>query len=139
MQVEPIQEEGDAQASGEAPRVPPVGSLERKEILETLRQEVQPTLNGRAVLFKVIQLDVLDGWAFVRAQPQQPGGIPMDYRGTEFQREVEDGAFEDQVVALLRSEANNWEVTKWGFGGTDVYWLHWDKTYGAPSEIFRPF
>jgi len=63
----------------------------------------------------------------------------MDYRGTEFQRDVESGAFEDQVVALLRREADNWQVTKWGLGGTDVYWLQWDKTYGAPSEILGPF
>jgi len=67
VQAAPIQKEEGSQTKGGTPRIPPVGSPERKQILDTLREQLQPSLNGREVLFKVIQLDVLDGWAFVRA------------------------------------------------------------------------
>ena len=65
----------------ERPHTPGQGNPERKAVLDALRAPVEKRLR-RKVVFKVDELKVLDGWAFVRGVPQQPGGKPMDYSGT---------------------------------------------------------
>ncbi len=72
------------------PQTPPPGSAERAAILEALRAPVQKGLKKK-VVFKVDHLKLQNGWAFLRGVPQQPGGKPMDYRGTPYQRAKQDG------------------------------------------------
>jgi hypothetical protein len=50
---------------------------------------------------------------------------------------VADGAFEDQVTALLKNDGGGWRVVTWDLGATDVVWEPWPDTYGAPEAIFQ--
>lgn len=120
----------------ERARAPGPGDPERKAILDALRVPVEKRLK-RKVVFKVDALKVLDGWAFVRGVPQQPGGRPMDYGGTPYQQQVRDGAFDDGFSALLRARAGKWAVVTYNIGATDVVWADWAEKHKAPTEIFN--
>lgn len=117
-------------------RTPAPGSAERKAIMDALRAPVEKELNKK-VVFKVDHLKVLDGWAFMRGVPQQPGGRKMDYRNSPYQEAISDGAFDDWICALLRKEGAKWRVVKYVIGATDVAYIGWDEEYGAPSTIFE--
>lgn len=123
-------------AAQNRPHTPVQGNPERKAVLDALRAPVEKRLK-RKVVFKVDELKVLDGWAFVRGVPQQPGGKPMDYRGTPYQQQVKDGAFDDGFAALLRLKGNRWIVVTYNIGATDVVWANWAEKYEAPAEIFN--
>ena len=120
----------------ERPHTPGQGNPERKAILDALRVPVEKRLK-RKVVFKVDELKVLDGWAFVRGVPQQPGGKPMDYSGTPYQQQRDDGAFDDGFSALLRAKGGKWSVVTYNIGATDVVWADWAEKYKAPPEIFN--
>ena len=119
----------------ERAQTPGPGSPERKAVLDALRVPVEKRLK-RKVVFKVDELKVLGGWAFVRGVPQQPGGRPMDYSGTPYQQQVRDGAFDDGFSALLRSRAGKWTVVTYNIGATDVVWSDWSEKHKAPPELF---
>lgn len=114
---------------------PPLGSQERKDIMDALRSPVEGDLK-RPVIFKVESLNVQDGWAFLRGTPIQPGGRRMDYRGTVYQEAIKAGAFDDGICALLRRQDGAWQTVKYVIGATDVPYVDWDKEYHAPSAIF---
>jgi hypothetical protein len=126
-----------ASAQRNQPHTPPSGSAERTAILDALRAPVQKELK-RAALFKVDHLKVQNGWAFLRGVPRQPGGKPMSYRGTAYQRAREDGVFDDWICALLRRQpGGKWRVVTYVIGATDVVYEGWDRQYKAPPAIFR--
>jgi len=115
---------------------PKFGSGERKAIMDSLRVPVEKRLR-KPVVFKVDHLKVQDGWAFLRGVPQQPGGRPMDYTGTGYERAKKDGIFDDWICALLRqNKAGKWEVVTFVIGATDVPYVGWDEQYKAPRAIF---
>ncbi|HEU4389117.1 MAG TPA: hypothetical protein VFV34_15050 [Blastocatellia bacterium] len=118
------------------PVTPKAGSPERKAIADALRVPVEKEL-GRKVVFKIDQLKVLDGWAFLLGQPQQPDGKRMDYRGTPYQEAKKAGAFDDGICALLNKKGDAWRVVVYVIGATDVPYVEWDKEYKAPPEIFK--
>jgi hypothetical protein len=121
------------------PSTPAPNSQERKAIMNALRAPVEKQLK-RKVIFKVDELRVKDGWAFLRGVPQQPGGKAMDYRGTPYQDALEAGAFDDGICALLRKQGSGskakWRVVTYQIGATDVPYDGWDREYKAPSSIF---
>jgi hypothetical protein len=127
---------GAAGVAQERTHTPGRGNPERKAVLDALRVPVEKRLK-RKVVFKVDELKVLDGWAFVRGVPQQPGGKPMDYNGTPYQQQIRDGAFDDGFSALLRSRAGKWSVVTYNIGATDVVWADWAEKHKAPPEIFN--
>jgi len=110
-------------------------ATEREAILSTLRGPVEKQLRQQTV-FKVQHLKVQDGWAYLSAVPQRPGGKAMDYGQSVYQKQIELGAFEDSINALLRKRGENWTVVTYNIGATDVVWLPWAKKYGAPEAIF---
>lgn len=115
---------------------PKPGSPERKQIMDALRAPVEKSLKKSAE-FKVDHLKVKSGWAFMRGVPQQPGGMKMDYKGTEYQSAIEDGVFDDWICALLKKENGKWKVVRYVIGATDVVFDGWDKEFGIGPEIFR--
>ena len=115
---------------------PAPGSAERKAINEALRAPVEREL-GQKVVFKVDQLKVQGGWAFLRGVPQTPAGGQLDYKATSYRQQVEEGMFDDGVVALLRKQGGRWRVVKYVIGATDVPYVSWDKDYKAPAAIFK--
>ena len=115
---------------------PAAGSPERKAIADALRAPVERELKQK-VVFKVDSLKLKDGWAFLRGVPQRPDGGEVNYGATRYKQRIEDGVFDDGIVALLRMKAGKWQVVKYVIGATDVPYVTWDKDYKAPSAIFN--
>ncbi|MBV9850345.1 MAG: hypothetical protein JO250_11780 [Armatimonadetes bacterium] len=116
------------------PYVPPVGSAERKAIMDTLRGPVEEHLH-RPVIFRVQNpaqdFHVQNGWAFVQAQLRQPNGARM---GRDFY--ARQGDVSDLVMALLRRQGGRWHIVTYALCPTDVAWEGWDRRYHAPRAIF---
>ena len=123
-------------AQGRQPYTPMQGDAERRAITDALRAPVEKQLKQK-VVFKIDHLKVQNDWAFLRGVPRRPDGAALDYAGTPYQTAVEEGAFDDGVVALLRKRQGKWQVVQFVVGATDVPYVDWDKKYRAPSAIFR--
>ena len=115
---------------------PAAGSPERKAIADALRAPVERELKQK-VIFKIESLKLKGDWAFLRGVPQRPDGGEVNYDSTPYKQRIEDGVFDDGVVALLRKRAGKWQVVKYVIGATDVPYVTWDKDYKAPSAIFN--
>jgi hypothetical protein len=83
-----------AQAQGTAV-TPPVGSIERKAILDALRGEMQK-LHGINAVFTVRYLKVLNGWAWIETSPRSADGANQY----------------EEVSALLRKSGAKWKVAE---------------------------
>jgi hypothetical protein len=139
--VTPQPESPTANGSGapatSAMHKPGFESPERKAILDALRPAVENSLKQK-VVFKVDRLRVMDGFAFLQAQPLQPNEKPIDYSKTEYAEAYANGAFDDRVDALLRWNGERWRTVKWVLGATDVAWENWPDETGAPADLFEP-
>lgn len=122
-----------AQAQGTT--TPKQGSPERKAIVDALRVPIQKRLKQK-VIFKIDRLKLKDGFAFIAAQPLQPNGKPINYRGTPIQEAIDAGAFDDTVMALLKRQGGTWKVLTYVHGATDVPYVDWPRKYKAPRAIF---
>ena len=114
---------------------PQKGTAERAAIMDSLRVPVEAVLR-QPVIFVVKTLRVGDGWAFVVGVPRASDGGPVDYGGTRYGDAIDAGAFEDEIVGLLRNDGNRWVVVDFTIGATDVVYETWDVDYGAPRELF---
>lgn len=113
---------------------PERGSAERADILNSIRPAIEAQLGGD-VEFVIEDLRVSDGWAFVIADPQRPGGQKIDIYDTSFAQDAEfmDGL---RVYALSREKNGRWYHIDNVIGPTDVAFEPWPQFYGAPREIF---
>lgn len=118
---------------------PKAGSKERKAILDALRAPVEKSLKGKKVEFKINHFKVKDGWAFINAEPQAPGGKKIDYRGTQYQEAIDAEVFDNNVGGLLKLVKGKWQVKSWWLGATDVPWDGWWDKYKAPRSIFPQY
>lgn len=119
------------------PTTPKPGSAERRAIVNALRPTVRKSIKQNAV-FRIDHLKVQNGWAFLRGKPLQPNGKPLDYRGTEYEEAIKQGAFDDGIYALLRKRPGaKWRVVVYNIGATDVVWSSWEYQHKAPGAIFR--
>jgi hypothetical protein len=125
-----------ADAALAGPYTPERGSSERKAILDALRLPVEKQLR-QSVIFKIDHLKVQSGWAFIIGRPQQADGSAVDYSNTVYQEAIEEGAFDDSIVALLQNTGGKWRVKQFVIGATDVPWVDWDQKYRAPKRIFK--
>lgn len=114
---------------------PAPGSPERTAILDAIRGPAVAELGG-PIEFVVGDIRVLGEWAFVRAQPQRPGGGAIIYTYTRYQGAQDAGALDPEVTALLRETPAGWLVYEYNFGATDVVWLPWGGYYPVPPEVF---
>jgi hypothetical protein len=116
---------------------PATGSPERKALMDGLRPKIQRDL-GMKVIFKVYELNVANGFAFVQAEALTPSGNPVDYRKTKYKKLFQDGDFDTggNIYALLRYRSGSWDVRTFVIGPTDVAYATWWRDYGAPKSIF---
>lgn len=126
----------DSVGAHEKAYIPKPGGIERRAIVDTLREQVQTELD-RPVIFKIDHLEVLQGWAFLRGTPLLKTGEPMDYQGTPYQSMIDSGMFDDWICALLRRREKQWEVVKYVIGASDVPFVTWAEQFHAPRDIFR--
>ncbi len=120
----------------DTPQTPEANSPERRAIMNSLRVPVEKELKQK-VVFRIRRLNVQNGWAFLDGVPQQPGGKPVNYTVTRHQTAIEAGAFDDGILALLRTEKGEWRVVVYAIGSTDYPAEYWQQKYKAPPGIFR--
>ncbi|MDD3846614.1 MAG: hypothetical protein PHC90_09650 [Syntrophorhabdaceae bacterium] len=106
---------------------PSPGSVDRKVIIDALREEMQK-LHGISAVFVVKRLKVLDGWAWIETFPRSPDGTSQ-YEG---------------VSALLRKSGIKWKVAEIAcseedneecVGSTGYFRLLKKRFPGVPTEI----
>ena len=114
---------------------PPKGSPLRAALLDALRPMVEAEV-GKPVEFVVDNMRVLGEWAFVVVTPQRPGGGDIEYAYTQYQTQWEDGAFDDQAIALLRDTPRGWLVYGYTLGATDASYIGWKDRFPVPPEVF---
>jgi hypothetical protein len=114
---------------------PSRGSATRAMIMDAMRKPVQRRI-GKAVIFVVKKLRVLGPWAFLEAEPRNRDGSVIDYTGTRFESAVRADAFGGLVHGLLRRVNGRWGVVTLVVGASDVPYVHWWRTYGAPRALF---
>ena len=91
---------------------------------------------GQPVTLSVATFTEQADWVFAEGKPMTPQGAPIDYSKTSYRTAVEQGAFDDGFSALMRLENGAWRVVALSIGATDVPWVEWPSTYGAPKDIF---
>jgi len=115
-----------------APHEPARGTAERRAILDAVRPAVEGQL-GAPVEFVVTTMQVESGFAFVRLEPQRPGGGRIDARALGLETDMMDGL---TTYALVKRQSGGWTLVDWALGPTDVAWWGWWDQYGAPRDIF---
>ena len=116
---------------------PAQGSPLRAAILDAVRPRVEAEV-GKPVEFVVRQMRVLGEWAFVDLPPQRPGGGAIEYVYSRYQAARDAGAFDNEVVALLRNTPCGWLLYEYSLGATDVAWYGWWRSYPVPEQVFPP-
>jgi hypothetical protein len=116
---------------------PAPGSPVRAAILDAVRSMVEAEV-GKPVEFVVGGIRVLGEWAFVDLRPQRPGGGAIEYVYSRYQAARDAGAFDNQVIALLRMTPRGWLVHEYSLGATDVAWYGWWTRYPVPEQVFPP-
>ncbi len=114
---------------------PVKGSPERKAILDALRTPVERDLKQK-IVFVADDFKVQGNWAFVGGRPQGLNGEAPDYSRTQYADQVESGAFDNNLFALLKKTAGKWKVTRYAIGCTDVCYADWWRRYRAPKGVF---
>ncbi len=127
-----------AARAAECPYTPPPGTSERKAITDALRKPVMADLKQRLV-FVVAQFGVCGDWAFIEAEPQQPGRRPVDWTRGRYAQAVADDMCGGYVHALLVRTGSQWRVKAYEICATDVPWVGWAEHYGAPKALFPKF
>jgi hypothetical protein len=115
---------------------PGKGSALRSDILNALRPTIEREVGGR-VSFVVHAINVMDRWAYVRADPVRPNGEPINWRNTKFRRAFDADMFSGIVEALLRGEAGHWSLAEFSLGATDVSWVEWVDKHKVPEVLFK--
>src|SRR5215203_1590690 len=91
---------------------------QRKAVLEALRPAVEAKV-GPNVEFVVQVIRVEDGWAFVMADPQRRGGMPID--GNRYFDDF-DNMDSLRVDAVLQRRGGRWRLMDHAIGATDVWY-----------------
>jgi len=117
--------------AGQQVWTPPVGSSERKDIVNALRQEVK-IQHGLDVHFVISHLKVKDNWAWLQTRPQSPDG---------------NNSYED-IAALLHKVNGAWWISELActepdnpdcLGGPEYFKGLQRRFPEAPGEIFPGF
>lgn len=112
---------------------PKRGTAERKDILDAIRPAIEAEMRG-PVEFVILDMRVQGDWAVVVADPQRPGGAPIDVGDTGH---AEDMDFLDGLVvyAICLFAGDRWNLIDHVTGPTDVAYSHWPQLYGVPAEM----
>jgi hypothetical protein len=112
---------------------PAKGSPERAAILDAIRPAVEAQMWG-PVEFKIDQMRTDGDWAFVMAEPQRPGGKPVDPETTAFagQEDQMDGL---TVLGLARFVRGRWVHIGDIIGPMDAAQTAWVQNYRVPKDV----
>lgn len=102
----------------------PKSSALRKSLFELARPSIEAEA-GQKVLFEG-SLKQLGDWAFFMGKIVNSGGaeiVPSGYNNGEV-----------GILWVLRS--GRWGLVTTNVGPTDVFYLDWPQTYGAPASLF---
>ncbi|HEY8559361.1 MAG TPA: hypothetical protein VIL74_03075 [Pyrinomonadaceae bacterium] len=114
---------------------PEKGSAERTAILEALRAPVEKDLKQK-ISFNIDDFNVQGAWAYLGGAPQTADGREPNYKNTRYWSQVDSGAFDNNVFALLKKTGGKWKVVAYLIGCTDVCYATWWKDHKAPKAIF---
>lgn len=108
----------------------------RNALLTALTPVIETDL-GQTVNFRVEIVRTQGPWGWVSGAPLTATGGPIDFSRTKYAGAVEHGVFDNAgfVHALLHQENGAWTVKTFVIGSTDVAWVDWPATYGAPPEV----
>ena len=114
---------------------PAKDSAERAAILDAIRPAIEAQMGG-PVEFNIETMRTDGDWAFVIADPQRPGGKPIDPETTAFaDREDEmDGL---TILALARFVEGRWVHIDDIAGPMDAAQVDWIKSYRVPESIIN--
>jgi len=113
-----------------------IGSSDRKLILESVKEALQPNLRLKPKLI-VEQLRLKNGFAFFSGPVKDEKGRDIDFRKTAYRQEIEEGILDgDNAVVLLKKTAKGWKVLDFVIGPPDLAWGCWWKEFKAPKDIF---
>lgn len=103
---------------------PAVGSPERVELMNALRDKVRGDLGGEPI-FVVRELRSNGDWAFARVEPTWRDGRAIDASRTPLYRRYSDPNALDglHVEAIWKKERGRWQVYVHNIAATDVWWL----------------
>lgn len=129
-----------SQPATEAPAPPPPPSAEAvsQDLLDVLTPVIAADV-GQPVALTASRTRVMNEWAYVVVQPTRPDGAAIDWSTTALAQRVADGVLDSngETHALLRNENGAWRVVEHAIGPTDVAWIGWAATHGAPEELFN--
>ena len=111
------------------------GDPARSAILDGLRPTVESDL-GQRVRFEVETLEVSGDWAGFQGRPVMPDGGRIDYRKTRYSSWIEQGVFDEGIVALLRKRDGRWHVIEYACGHTDAPGSAWLYEHKVPANLF---
>lgn len=80
-------------------------------------------------------------WVFVAGQPLTAEWTQIDYSGTPYAKDLSEGYFDDNFVALVKGSANEhakWRVVELSIGATDAPFVDWPERYGLPRKLVMP-
>jgi Domain of unknown function (DUF4431) len=116
---------------------PKRGSALRAALLDTARPIFEGETDG-PIEFVVKHLNVMGDWAFGEVRLQRPGGVPIDWRRTQYGEDYQAGMFDPGgSFFLLHQTSAGWEVAEYAAGPTDVAWDGWRQDYGLPMALFQ--
>jgi len=120
------------------PAPPPSPEAMSQQLIDALTPVVSAEI-GQPVALASSQVRVMNYWGYVVAQPTAPDGAAIDWSATALAQRAADGVLDSngQTHALLRYENGAWRVLEHAIGPTDVAWIGWAATHGAPEELFN--
>lgn len=77
-------------------------------------------------------------WVFLAGVPLTMQGQRIDYSQTRFAKDLAEGYFDDNFVALVRRSAppaGGWHVIELSVGATDAPFVAWFEKYGLPTGL----
>lgn len=105
---------------------PAPGTATRKAILDAVRVPTMRHFSQKLISFKVVDLKVGGGWAFVRARPLNAAN--------EYLRQETTGA--PEVWSVLHLQRGQWKVRRWAMP-TDVISETWEEDFPqAPRNLW---
>ena len=109
-------------------------ATERADILNTLRQRVEKEL-GQKVKFVVQNIQRGGDWVLIQVRPVQLGGADINYKTTDYYKikgnkeRIDDGFFDDHVLALLKIKNGKWSIIEYEIGNTDYSGEYWKEQH----------
>ena len=113
-------------------REPPVGSPERKAILDAIRPLAEKELK-QPINFVVRALPVADNWAVALLEPVTKAGKPINWANTS----TPDLEWEPWALVLLKKEIGRWTVWEFTLGKVFQGLDRWPEQYpNVPKILF---